>query len=247
MRPEGMLETCLYADDLPVVPAKDALPITSVPREFGGGRFHRIELVLRRLERNLLTEALEIDPLGTGHGSVRRSRSAIAGRRGVGLRTDDFLPTTGLASRHRIDLVGVMSSAPAPRFRVALLRTAIVLLLLSGCGVSEDNGTRLAYALEKAAKELRASNASEIVVHYTPIDGVGEPYYVELTPSLEESWQKQEVWSSYLVVSGQSSGGTSYHNRFVFVPKRLTIQKNGGATELVLKKEGDRISVVAVR
>jgi hypothetical protein len=140
-----------------------------------------------------------------------------------------------------------MSSAPAPRFRVALLRTAIVLLLLSGCGVSEDNGTRLAYALEKAAKELRASNASEIVVHYTPIDGVGEPYYVELTPSLEESWQKQEIWSSYLVVSGQSSGGTSYHNRFVFVPKRLYLQKDGGATELVLKKEGDRISVVAVR
>ncbi len=51
----------------------------------------------------------------------------------------------------------------------------------------------------------------------------------------------------FVQVSGKTSGGTSYHNRFVFVPHRLYIQKAKGATELVLKKDGDKISVVEVR
>jgi len=49
-------------------------------------------------------------------------------------------------------------------------------------------------------------------------------------------------------VSGRTSGGTSYHNRFIFVPRRLYIRKDqGGATEIVLRKDADRISVVEVR
>jgi hypothetical protein len=56
------------------------------------------------------------------------------------------------------------------------------------------------------------------------------------------------VWGSYLVVSGHTSGGTSYHNRFVFVPARLYVKKEqGGPTELVLRKEPGRISVVTLR
>lgn len=126
---------------------------------------------------------------------------------------------------------------------------ALLLLLLPGCGnVFEDNATHLAYALEKASKHLSASNAAELVVHYETLDGANQGYYVEITPSVEESWQKKDVWSSYLVVSGKTSGGTSYHNRFVFVPHRLYIKKDlGGATELVLRKDGQRISVIEVR
>lgn len=123
----------------------------------------------------------------------------------------------------------------------------LAVFLLSGCGALEDNGTHLAYALEKAAKELRASSATEIVVHYEPLDGIRDSYYVELTPSFGESGQVSAIWSSYLVVSGKTSGGTSYHNRFVFVPHRLFIQKVKGATELVLKKDSGKISVVEVR
>jgi hypothetical protein len=53
---------------------------------------------------------------------------------------------------------------------------------------------------------------------------------------------------SYLVVSGRTSGGTSYHNRFVFVPQRLYLKKDqGGSTEIILRKDGDRISVVELR
>ena len=123
-----------------------------------------------------------------------------------------------------------------------------ILPLLQGCTLFEDNGTHLAYALEKAAKELLASGAQEIVVRYETLDGPAESYYVEITPSLDPSWTRQDVWSSYLVVSGRTPGGTSYHNRFVFVPRRLYVKKEqGGPAELVLRKEPDRISVVALR
>jgi len=129
-----------------------------------------------------------------------------------------------------------------------LIPLLVVVIVLAGCGrILEDNGTHLAYALEKAAAELRASTATEKTVHYEPLDGVNTSYYVEVTPSFPDSGPASDRWSSYLVVSGKSSGGTSYHNRFVFVPKRLYIQKASGATELVLRKDGDRISVVEVR
>ena len=122
------------------------------------------------------------------------------------------------------------------------------LSLLQGCSLFEDNGTHLAYALEKAANELRASGAQEIVVRYETLDGPAQGYYVEITPSLDPSGARQDLWSSYLVVSGRTSGGTSYHNRFVFVPARLYVKKEqGGPAELVLRKETGRISVVALR
>jgi hypothetical protein len=124
----------------------------------------------------------------------------------------------------------------------------LVVLSSSGCGNAfEDNGTHLAYALEKGARNLRASNASELVVRYESLDKPNEPYYVEITPSVQAG-QASTVWGSYLVVSGKTSGGTSYHNRFVFVPERLYLKKDlGGSTEVVLRKDADRISVVELR
>jgi hypothetical protein len=134
------------------------------------------------------------------------------------------------------------------RLLVPLAGVALVMALGAGCGrLLEDNGTHLAYALEKGAGELRASGATEYVVRYETLDGPGQGYYVELTPSLPEGSGGSAKWSSYLVVSGKTSGGTSYHNRFVYVPKRLYVEKSGGPTELVLRRDGDRISVVAVR
>jgi hypothetical protein len=125
---------------------------------------------------------------------------------------------------------------------------ALTLLSASGCGNAfEDNGTHLAYALEKGAQELQASNASELVVRYETLDKLKEPYYVEITPSIAAG-QTSNIWGSYMVVSGKTSGGTSYHNRFVFVPQRLYLKKDlGGPTELVLHKDGDRISVIELR
>jgi hypothetical protein len=135
------------------------------------------------------------------------------------------------------------------RYRIASIATvALVLLASSGCGNAfEDNGTHLAYALEKGTQQLRASTASEVVVRYETLDKLDVPYYVEITPSVPEG-QATNVRGSYLVVSGKTSGGTSYHNGFIFVPQRLYLKKDlGGSTELLLRKVGDRISVVELR
>ena len=131
------------------------------------------------------------------------------------------------------------------------VRCTTTLLLLSvllwGCGIFEDNGTHLAYAIEKGAAKLRASGGHEIVVHYTTLDGANDPYYVEITPSFPEG-RTTSVAGSYLVVSGKTPGGTSYHNRFVVVPQRLTIKKEqGGTTDVVLRKDGGEINVTALR
>jgi hypothetical protein len=126
--------------------------------------------------------------------------------------------------------------------------SAFLLLLCSGCGrLLEDNGTHLAYALEKGAAQLRASNATVLIVHFETLDNVNEPYYVELTPSLGAG-QTSNIWGSYLVVSGKTSGGTSYHNRFVFVPQRLYLKKErGGSMDIVLRKDDGRIGVIELR
>jgi len=121
-------------------------------------------------------------------------------------------------------------------------------LALAGCSAFEDNGTHLAAALAAGAADLRASQDTERVVRYEPIGGGHESYYVEITPSYRDAAAPDgRPWGSYLVVSGRHAGGTSAHNRDVFVPVRLYIQKAGGATELVLRKDGDHISVVSIR
>lgn len=133
------------------------------------------------------------------------------------------------------------------RFR-ANCTLLVFLVLLSGCGrLFEDNGTHLAFAIEKEAAKLRASDANEAVVHYETLGGANDPYYVEVTPSFPEG-RATSVPGSYLVVSGTTPGGTSYHNRFVFVPQHLYIKKDrGGPTDVVLRKDNNRITVVELR
>jgi hypothetical protein len=123
-----------------------------------------------------------------------------------------------------------------------------VLCLLAGCGnLFEDNGTHLAYAIESGVAKLRASSDSQRVVKYETLDGGNDPYYIEITPSFVAG-RESSIPSSYLVVSGKTSGGTSYHNRFVLVPQRLYIEKGaGGPTELLLRKEGESVNVVELR
>jgi hypothetical protein len=123
-----------------------------------------------------------------------------------------------------------------------------VLLLLCGCGnLLEDNGTHLASALESGAAKLRASADSELFVEYETLDGGHDPYYIEITPSFSAD-QPSNIPNSYIVVSGKTRGGTSYHNRFVLVPQRLYIEKSvGGRTEIRLRRDGDDVSVVELR
>lgn len=130
-----------------------------------------------------------------------------------------------------------------------MVAVAAVLLLIAGCGrLLEDNGTHLAYALEKGVAQLGASSDRELAITYETLDAGTDPYYIEITPSFS-SGQTSDIPGSYIVVSGQSRGGTSYHNRFIRVPERLYVAKDhGGPTEFVLRKEPNgQISVVALR
>jgi hypothetical protein len=147
-------------------------------------------------------------------------------------------------SDHKMQL---SNSARKGRWQIGSA-VAIWLLSCAGCGNAfEDNGTHLAYALEKGAQQLRASSAPEFIVKYETLDKLDDAYYIEITPSIVVG-SPTNIWGSYLVVSGKTSGGTSYHNRFVFVPERLYLEKNhGGSTEVVLRKDGDRVSAVDLR
>lgn len=123
------------------------------------------------------------------------------------------------------------------------------LLLLAACGnFLEDNGTHLAHALEQGAATLRTSTDSELVVPYETLDGGHDPYYIEITPSFIAG-QPSNIPGSYLVVSGTTRGGTSYHNRFVLVPRQLYIEKaQGGLTELVLRRNREgNVEIVELR
>ncbi len=142
-----------------------------------------------------------------------------------------------------------MGAAPHRSSRIAWAAQASALLvMLCSCGhLLEDNGTHLADTLEKGAAKLRASGDPELVVRYETLDGRDEPYYVEITPSVTAG-QPPGIRASYLVVSGKTAGGTSYHNRFVVVPRRLYVEKtSGGPAELLLRKEGEDVAVVEVR
>ena len=140
-----------------------------------------------------------------------------------------------------------MTSCPTTTHVRCTTTLLLLSVLLWGCGIFEDNGTHLAYAIEKGAAKLRASGGHEIVVHYTTLDGANDPYYVEITPSFPEG-RTTSVAGSYLVVSGKTPGGTSYHNRFVVVPQRLYAKKDqGGTTDIVLQQVRDQVAVVEVR
>ena len=134
------------------------------------------------------------------------------------------------------------------RVRTSRLATCVLVLLTAACGTAlEDNGTHLAHLLENGTGKLRDSGARELVVQYTTLDREDEPYYVEITPSFPDG-AAGSVSGSYLVVSGKRSGGTSYHNRFVLVPERFYVEKpSGGVTEVTIRRDGDRISIVSVR
>ena len=132
---------------------------------------------------------------------------------------------------------------------VILIASAIA--CSSGCARMGlvDNGTHLAHALEQGARELRASTAHEYIVRYQPLGGLDEAYEITMRhshPSPGVDAQGAPLKGS-LLVTGRFRGATTYHERFVFTPRDLHIRKTKGATEVVLRKVGDRIDVVELR
>jgi hypothetical protein len=130
----------------------------------------------------------------------------------------------------------------------------VAAVILSGCTTLGlvDNGTHLAFALERGARDLRTSDQSELVVHYTPLGGLGETYQITMRHSREvvrvdAFGNTLNQGGGSLTVTGLHHGGTNYHERFDFTPHDLQIVKTNAATEVILRKTGDRIDVVELR
>lgn len=129
-----------------------------------------------------------------------------------------------------------------------------VFVLLGGCASLGlvDNATHFAHVVEDAVASLRASPAQEAIVQYQPLGNLHEDYVIEITQSKREV--KADSFGNiagpgggYLVVTGRHRGGTNYHERFVFVPRDISISKKGMPTEIVLRKSGERIDLVELR
>lgn len=121
--------------------------------------------------------------------------------------------------------------------------TFLFLSQLTGCAVLEDNGTRLAFALERASYRLLDSQKEEMVFEYLPRGTPGHAYDVHML----RSRKTEAPYGGYITVSGEEGGGTSYQGRYVYIPRELYVAKNGEATSITLRKVDGRIEVSALK
>lgn len=118
------------------------------------------------------------------------------------------------------------------------------LVLLCAC---TDAATRVAYDLESGAKTLRSSSAQSLIVDHAPKsepDGCPRGYTLQLSEAAGLL-----VWcQDSLDGPSTSSHITTYHLRFVKVPRTYKIHKEAGEHAYIeLAKDGGDISVTAVR
>lgn len=128
------------------------------------------------------------------------------------------------------------------RAAAALVALATLLVATVSCNqIIEDNGVHLGMAILAGAEQLRASTDLERTVVFERSIGSRGPYKVTIGA------QTPENQHPYLSVSGSRNGSTTCHLRTVVVLERLSIDKQGGTTEVVLRKNGQAIEVVALR
>ena len=90
-------------------------------------------------------------------------------------------------------------------------------LPLAGCAILEDNGTHLAFALERASRQLLASAKEELVIAYEPMTGIDQRYEVRMTASRNP----QAPYGGSVVVTGRNGGGTTYQSHHMPSRPRL--------------------------
>ena len=105
-----------------------------------------------------------------------------------------------------------------------------------------DNGTKLAFLLERSARQLLASGEDALVVEYEPIGGPNQAYEIKVS----KSPRSDAPYGGYLTVTGKVNGGTSYHGRFVHVPQKLLRNIENGPARLTLRSTNGRVNLVSV-
>ncbi|MGH9888548.1 MAG: hypothetical protein ACREBE_23650 [bacterium] len=122
---------------------------------------------------------------------------------------------------------------------------------LVSCGVHilGDEGEWLGERIGVAADKLRHSGQAELVVSYAPESGINQRYSIGIGKSVwcprPPCYENQGALT--VEVERGRHGSTTYHMRFVAVPKPLEIHKVGEATAIVLRKNGDSIELVELR
>jgi len=137
---------------------------------------------------------------------------------------------------------------PSLMRRLALI---VACCCLGGCHfhLLGDEGEWLGERIGDAADELRHSAQTELILSYAPDAGVNQRYSVGVGKSV---WCPQPPCyenRGALTVELEHGrhGSTTYHMRFVAVPKPLMIHKEGQGTQVVLRKNKDVIELVELR
>ena len=125
------------------------------------------------------------------------------------------------------------------------MRAFLCLLLLvvtPGCDFLTDAATRAAYEIEAATHEMRRQGLASYEFTHVPKawpEGVDGPWELVIHESTGQIGQGGLGLGRY---------GTSYHNRFVRVPRTLRVTKQAGeGCVIVLRRNGDAIEVVGLR
>jgi hypothetical protein len=127
-------------------------------------------------------------------------------------------------------------------------------VMLSGCS---DAGTRLSYDVEAGAKRLGMDEGSTVLIEHVPQswpEGCSGSYDVEIArgAAVADGYGNFQVapGAGPLIVSCAEGGGgsTTYHLRFVDVPRSLRVHKRAGeVTALELRRQGGKALLVALR
>lgn len=119
------------------------------------------------------------------------------------------------------------------------------LLAASGCDVFTDAATRLAFDLERSARQLSRDGERVVLRHEVP-SRRGEcegPYKVQL-----DRQGALVFWCKDASGTVVASPGTSYHRRFVLTPMTYILEKPAGeALVIELEKRGSDIVVIGAR
>jgi len=120
-----------------------------------------------------------------------------------------------------------------------------------GCDflLTTDAATRLAYDLEAASQRLRAQSASELVLDHKP-ESSPEGCKGDYTVTLQAGGAiLVGCLGDHNYTSLGYSYSTTYHRRFVRVPRELRVAHwHGETTRIILRKvTGNDIAVVALQ
>lgn len=125
------------------------------------------------------------------------------------------------------------------------MRAFLCLLLLAvtpGCDFLTDAATRAAFEIEAATHEMRRQGLASYEFTHVPKaspDGVHGPWELLIQESGKQPGQGALCLGRY---------ATGYHNRFVRVPRTLSVTKQAGeGCVIVLRRDGDTIELVGLR